>query len=94
MKAQKWVDGEPSIHDWASYFKYVVMDLEGREENAIKEREALLRKAIKAIVWCDITKDPPLYSEHMQQYDIITSTLCLETACQSLEAYRAALISW
>lgn len=82
--AQKWVDGDPTAQDWTTYFEYVVMELEG-------ERESQLHKAIKAVVACDITKDPPLPSEFMQQYDIVTSTLCLEAACQSRDAYHAAI---
>ena len=67
------------------------MDLEGKDENEAKERVIRLRKAIRAVVSCDITKDPPLPPEYMKQYDIITSTMCLEPACRSLEAYRAAI---
>lgn len=88
---QKWVDGDPSAQDWMTYFKYVVMELEGKGEKEAKERETQLRKVIKAVVACDITKDPPLPAECMQRYDIVTSTLCLEHACESSDAYRAAI---
>ena len=87
-----WMDGDPTAHDWSGYFKYVVEDLEGKTEKEAKERETQLRKAIKAVVPCDITTDPPLPPEYMgPQYDLVTSILCLESACQSKDAYREAV---
>ena len=88
---QKWVDGEPTDYDWSRYFKYVVEDLEGKTEKEAKERETQLRKAIKAVVPCDITKDPPLPPEYMGQYDLVTTVVCLEAACRTRDSYKAAI---
>ena len=89
---QKWVDGDPTAHDWSGYFKYVVEDLEGKTEKEAKERETQLRKAIKAVVPCDITADPPLPAEYMgTQYDLVTTVACLEAACRTRDSYKAAV---
>ena len=88
---QKWVDGDPTAHEWSGYFKYVVEDLEGKTEKEAKERETQLRNAIKAIVPCDITKDPPLPPEYMGHYDVVMTVLCLEAACHTRDAYKAAI---
>lgn len=88
---RQWVDEEPTAPDWTMYFQYVVVDLEGKGEEEIQERVTHLRRAIKSVVACDILKSPPLPHEFMQEYDVVTSTLCLEAACQSLEEYRAAI---
>ena len=88
---QKWVDGDPTAHDWSMYFKYVVEDLEGKTEKDAKERETQLRKAIKAVVPCDVTKDPLLPPEYMGQYDLVTTVACLEIACRTRDSYKAAI---
>ena len=46
----------------AAYIKHV-QDIEGKDKEAIK-REESLRKAIKGIIACDITKHPPIAEDH------------------------------
>ena len=51
----------------------------------------MLRSSIKAVIPCDITKDMPLPTEYMKQYDVVLSILCLEGACQTRDDYVPAL---
>ena len=88
---RQWLEKHPKAHDFTLFFKYVVVDVEGGEEKDITAREKKLRSTIKAIVPCDVNKDPLLPTQFMGEYDVITSTLCLDGACQSLDDYNAAI---
>ncbi len=88
---QFWIDGSPSGHDWGPYFKYVVQNLEGKGPEAALERARQLRQLIKAVIPCDVNKDPPVEGRFTGLYDIVTSSLCLEAACSSAEEYIAAV---
>ena len=88
---RQWLEKHPKAHDFTKFFKYVVIDVEGGEEKDITAREKKLRSSIKAIVPCDVNKDPLLPTEFMGEYDVITSTLCLDSACYSLDDYNAAI---
>ena len=88
---QHWLDKDPEAHDWSPFFKYAVMKFEGKSEQEATEREEQLRKLIKAVVPCDITKDPPIQAGYEGPYDVIVSSLCLDCASQTLEDYGAAV---
>ena len=45
---QDWLDHSPSVWDWTPYIKYVVCDLEGKDESEVKKRKEDMQKAIKA----------------------------------------------
>lgn len=87
----QWLDGEPTAWNWTPYFKYIVQILEGKEDEDVMKREASLRKAVKRIVPCDITQDPPIATSFIGPYDIVLSMLCIENGCLTLEDYRAAI---
>ena len=54
-------------------------------------RKQDMLKAIKAIVPCDITQDPPIAKGYEGPYDVVMSMLCLETACRTRVEYTAAV---
>ena len=76
-----WLDCSPSAWDWTPYIKHATCDLEGKNENEIETREETLRKAIKAIVPCDITQDPPIAKGYEGPYNVVMSMLCIENGC-------------
>ena len=41
---QDWLDRGPSAWDWTPYIKYVVCDLEGKDESKVQKQEEDLRK--------------------------------------------------
>ena len=57
---QDWLNRSSSAWDWVPYIKYIICDLEGKDEDEVQKREDDLRKAVTAIVPCDITHDPPI----------------------------------
>jgi hypothetical protein len=88
---QDWLDRSPSAWDWTPHIKYVVCDLEGKDENQVQKREDDLRKAVKAIVPCDITQDPPIAKGYEEPYDVVMSMLCIENGCLTRQEYKDAV---
>ena len=84
---QHWLDRDPEAFDWTTFIKHVVVDVEGGEEKDIAVREDKIRSSIKAVVPCDITKDPLLPQEYMEQYDVVQSMLCICAAVQTKDEY-------
>ena len=89
-EVQLWKDNGDGAHDWSPFFQYIVNKLEQTEgEDALKEREELLRSKLN-IIPCDITQDHPLGACE-SKFDIIWTSLCLEAACPSYEQYKLAV---
>ena len=65
---------------------------EGKSEEKVPVQAELVRKIIKAIVPCDVTRDPPIPTEYVDKYDIVTDHLCPMSACATTEDYIAALV--
>ena len=77
----EWLSHSPTSWDWSPYIKHVVQNVEGRDEKEATEREESLRKAIKAVVACGITQDPPIAEGYEGPYDVVMSMLCIENGC-------------
>ncbi|KAI8480430.1 hypothetical protein Bbelb_418430 [Branchiostoma belcheri] len=86
---QRWVDGDPEAFDWGAYFRYI-SKLEGNSSSP-DEIAARLRKAIKAVVHCDVKQSNPLCTESVDPFDVVVSSFCLELACDSPDQYRAGV---
>ena len=87
----QWLNNDPKAFDWTHAFKHVV-DLEGKTEEEVPIRAELVRKVVKAVVLCNANKTPPIPTEYVNQYDIVTDFLCLVSACAPAEDYTAALV--
>ena len=87
---QHWLKKAPEAHDWTPFFKYVVQDLEGLGEEEVAKRQEDVRTLV-TVVKCDIYQDPPIQSGYEGPYDVILSSLCLESACTSVEDYAVAV---
>ena len=88
---QQWLNREPSAWDWSQCIKYVVQDLEGGDKKEAIKREENLREAIKAVVPCDITQDPPIAKGFEGPYDVVMSMLCIENGCLTRDEYKTAV---
>ena len=86
---RQWLEGDPTAFDWTPFFRFVVRDLEGKGEEEVQERQQRVRKLVKDVVHCDITKDPPIESEYDELYDVVICCLVLEGVSQSHNAYVA-----
>ena len=84
---QMWLDRDPKAPNWKPFFEYVVQELEGKSKEEAEMRQEELRRVVKAVIPCDITKDPPIDPAYCGPYDVVFSSLCLEGACTSLEEY-------
>lgn len=67
------------------------MDVEGGEDKDIAVREEKIRSSIKAVVPCDVTKDPLLPQQYMGQYDVVQSMLCIGNAVLTNDEYTTAI---
>ncbi|KAM4652104.1 nicotinamide N-methyltransferase-like [Discoglossus pictus] len=86
---QKWQKNYPEAFDWSSIVKYVC-ELEGNSGNE-KEKEAKLRRKIKQVLHCDVSKTNPLEPVVLPKADCVISSVCLEAACRNHESYGVAL---
>ncbi|XP_040282727.1 indolethylamine N-methyltransferase-like [Bufo bufo] len=82
---EKWRRNEPGLFDWTPVLNFVC-DLEGRS-GKIAEKEEKLRKTLKRVVPCDVTKSSPLHPLVLPKADCVLTVGCLECACKDEEAY-------
>ncbi len=88
----QWLQGDPNAHDWTPYFQHVVRILEGNAtEGEVAARQELVRAAIKAVVHCDITQDPPIQQGYEGPYDVVIASLVLVASCKTLEDYASGV---
>ena len=88
---QMWLDRDPKAPNWNPFFEYVVQELEGNSKEEAAMRQEELRRAVKAVIPCDITKDAPIDPAYNGPYDVVLSSLCLDTASTSLEEFAGAV---
>ena len=88
---QMWLDRDPNAPNWSPFFEYVVQELEGKSKEEAAKREEELRQVVKAVIPCDIHKDPPVEPAYCGPYDVIVTSFCLENACNSLEEVSGAV---
>ena len=88
----QWLNNDPNAFDWTHVFKHVVVDLEDKTEEEVPIRTELVHKVIKAVVPCDVNRDPPIPPQYVDQYDVVTDFFCLVSACATTEDYTAALV--
>ena len=86
----QWLNNDPNAFDWTLYFKHV--DLEGKTVEEVPIRTELVRKVVKAVVPCDANRDPPIPTEYVDEYEVVTDFFCLVSACAMTEDYTAALV--
>nr|XP_060643393.1 nicotinamide N-methyltransferase-like [Anolis sagrei ordinatus] len=86
---KRWLMKDPEAFDWTPVLKYACQ-LEGDSEKW-KEKEEKLRRTIKQVLPCDVTLANPLDPLVLPPVDCVISTYCLESACDDLPAYCAAV---
>ncbi|XP_002737541.1 nicotinamide N-methyltransferase-like [Saccoglossus kowalevskii] len=94
---QNWKEKKRGSLDWTPCFKYVC-GLEGNNgmlfsDETSEERENNLRKAIKEIIPCDVTKANPLEPRSDYPFDAMFTSLCLECASPDSRSYRQAVVN-
>ncbi|NXC36299.1 NNMT methyltransferase, partial [Campylorhamphus procurvoides] len=89
QELEKWLRNEEGAFDWVPVVKYVC-ELEGDREKWAEKQEKV-RKKVKQVLKCDVTKANPTAPVSLPPADCIVSTLCLEGACKDLPTFRSAL---
>lgn len=90
-EVELWRDQKDGAHDWSEHLRYVVNELEGKGGDAAwQEREALIRSRMTSIIACDIKQECPLEVEK-GPFTIISTSLCLEAACESYAEYKRSV---
>ena len=89
--AKLWLDGDASAPDFGQFYEYVVKDLEGGDDIDVEEREAAVRRVVKAVVSCDVFQDPPIERGYEGPYDVVYTASCLEDCCQNLQQFTEAV---
>ena len=67
---QMWLDRDPKAPNWKPFFEYVVQELEGKRKEEATMRREELRRIVKAVIPCDISKDPPIDPTYCGPYDV------------------------
>ncbi|NWR36732.1 NNMT methyltransferase, partial [Tachuris rubrigastra] len=86
---ERWLRNEEGAFDWVPVVKYVC-ELEGDREKWAEKQEKV-RKKVKQVLKCDVTKANPTGPVSLPPADCILSTLCLEGACKDLPTFHCAL---
>ncbi|NXB11594.1 NNMT methyltransferase, partial [Cnemophilus loriae] len=86
---EKWLKNEAGAFNWEPVVKYIC-ELEGDREKWAEKQEKL-RKNVKQVLKCDVTKANPTGRMSLPPADCIVPTLCLEGACKDLATFCSAL---
>ena len=83
-----WLENKCDAFDWNPHFSYVVRELEGMQgDDEVAKRQQEVRKIVKAVVECDLKKDPPIEAAYNKLYDVVVSTYVVETIAKSYDEY-------
>ena len=90
---KEWLQGKAK-HDLSVYLKHLQPDIRDDrdlERAVAAEAEKELKKKIKAVVWCDFTKDRPIEEGHEGPYDVVMALWCMGHAAGNAEEYATNL---
>ena len=82
-----WLDGSAAAFDWSKHFRYVVQELEGKDEGEVEKRQEQVRKSVRAVVTCDLTEESLIEDDYNHMYDVVISSLVLESVANTHEEY-------
>ena len=93
-----WLDKQPNAFDWKPFFNYVLDIKQGHHNNEI-EYETKLRSTLNngKIFRCDVNGENSLFIDYsisnndQEQFDMIYSCCCLESACSSYDIFRRTI---
>lgn len=99
-----WINGDPEAHDWTTLIELVVLEVEVNKTyhsvasltdkdrlDAISSRASEVKRKIKCIVPCDVTKTPIIKvdsDDATEPFDVVATSFCLEVTVSSEEQYR------
>ncbi|XP_040193090.1 nicotinamide N-methyltransferase-like isoform X1 [Rana temporaria] len=90
QEVKKWLENDTEAFDWSEIVK-TVCEIEGNGRDKWEEKQKKLRSRILKVLKCDVTRSNPLGTIDVPPADCLITSLCLETACKDLEAYRCSI---
>ena len=89
---ESWIAGSREAYDWSPWIEFVVRDLEGdNNAQAVLERTQDIKRKVKSVVPCDVTKDPIVNLESAEigkAFDVVSTSLCIEAGVSSEQEYK------
>ncbi|CAN7941664.1 unnamed protein product [Ixodes hexagonus] len=91
VEVEKWLQNAPDALDWTRYSESLAK-LEGFSDikRGSGEIEARTRKAVRKVIPCDVLSPGVLREEDREKFDVVLSSLCLESACMDEATFREA----
>ena len=86
-----WLNNDERAFNWFPLFVRTAKDLEGKGQSTVFRRMEKIRRAVKAVVHCDLTQDPPIQSGFDYHYDVVSSSFCVCVATKTHEEYREGI---
>ncbi|CAH1265137.1 NNMT [Branchiostoma lanceolatum] len=86
---QLWLRDDPGAFDFGSYLKYL-STMEG-DSTTPEDIASRMRSAVKAVLPCNVTQPNPLAPHSVEPFDVVVSSLCVDSACRTREEYCACL---
>ncbi|KAM7304951.1 nicotinamide N-methyltransferase [Ixodes scapularis] len=92
LAVEKWIQKSPDAINW--YFQSEPLAiLEGFTDVkcGAREIEERTRMAIRKVVFCNVLDPQVLPEEHNEPFDVVLTSLCLESACLDEGTYKKAV---
>ncbi|XP_053547549.1 indolethylamine N-methyltransferase [Bombina bombina] len=86
---ESWLKNDPGAFNWRAVIE-AACEIEGNREKWIEKQETV-RKGVKRVLKCDVTKSNPVEPLVLQPSDCLITSLCLEAACKDTPTFRCAL---
>lgn len=92
-EVSRWLAADPDAFDWGETVR-AALRLDGLPDtpDLVREREAIIRQRVTAVMPCDLLRDFPLDDPAARErYDVVVSNLCAEAAAPNHEVWRACV---
>ncbi|CAN7947333.1 unnamed protein product, partial [Ixodes pacificus] len=88
-EVEKWIEKAPDALDW-SFMSEPLAILEGYKDAKIgaMDIEKRTRGAVKKVIPCDVLNPSVLPKGHEEAFDVVLSSLCLQSASQDETTYQ------
>jgi NNMT/PNMT/TEMT family len=91
----KWMHNGTGAHDWRPFVRHILC-CEGKElptEFNIRTREALARRRLSRILYCDASRPRPLGVNSSHSYDVLLTFYCADSATGDKEEWRRYMLN-
>jgi NNMT/PNMT/TEMT family len=95
QEIERWMLKSQGAHDWQPFVRYILA-CEGHknpDEKAIRLREALARRRISKLLACDASMARPLKTGAAEQYDVLLTCFCADSATSSKAEWRRFMLN-